>query len=532
MKYKVLVSDALSDEGLNILNTEEDIEVTVNTKLSPSELKREIKKYDALIIRSGTTATAEIIENADNLKVIGRAGVGVDNVDIDAASKKGIVVMNTPSGNTLSTAEQTIAMLLALSRNIPQAFASMKEKKWDRKSFKGVEVNGKVLGVIGFGRIGREVAKRMQAFGMEIVVFDPYATADMANRLSVKLVEDVNELFKTADYITAHTPLTEATKYLINKDAFAIMKKGVRIINCARGGIVSEKDLAEAIESGKVAGAALDVYEQEPPSFDNPLFGFDNVICVPHLGASTKEAQINVAVDVARQVIDMLKHDDIKNAVNIPYISPEVFKQLAPYMKLAEKIGALVSSLEQGRYKEINIQYSGDVCEFNTVPLSTAVIQGILIPILGQENVNNVNAPIIAKERGIKVKEEKTKDIEDFAHLISVNMKTEQGVEITVAGTLFGLNDVRIVRINGYHVDASPEGVLLICENHDKPGFVGKIGTILGANNINIANMSLGRKEKGKNALVVFNIDDKIPSHVLDAIKALEQIVEAKVIDL
>ena len=531
MTYKILVSDSLSEKGIKILKDEKDFEVTVNTKLTPEELKKEIKKYDALVVRSATKATAEIIESADNLKVIGRAGVGVDNVDVESATKKGIVVMNTPGGNTLSTAEQTIAMILALSRKTPQAYCSMKSGKWDRKSFMGTELNGKVLGIVGFGRIGKEVAKRMSAFGMEIVAYDPFASSDSANILSVRIVDDLNEIWNNADFITIHTPLTEETKYLFNKNTFPKLKNGVRIINCARGGIINEKDLCEALASGKVAGAALDVFENEPLDADSPLLKYENLILTPHLGASTEEAQENVAIDVAKQIVDMLKNGDIKNAVNFPSISPEELSRIKPYLGLSEKLGALLANLEKGRYTEINIEYFGEICDLNTMPLTTAIVQGLLRPIL-KDTVNCVNALSIAKERGIKITETKTKELKDFAHLISVVVKIEKGKEISISGTLFGLNDIRVVRINGFHVDASPEGHMLICENIDKPGFVGSIGTLLGANNINIASMTLGRKQKGEKALVVFNIDNPISPTLLEKIKKLEQIIDAMVIKL
>jgi len=531
MVYKILISDNLSEKGIKVFEKEKDFEVTFNTKLTPEELKKEIKKYDALVVRSETKVTKEVIEAATNLKVVGRAGVGVDNVDVPAATKKGIVVMNTPSGNTLSTAELTISMILALSRSIPQANASMKAKKWDRKSFMGVELNGKVLGIFGFGRIGKEVARRMQSFGMEVVAFDPFISAETTSFMSVKMVNKLDDMIKVADYITVHTPLTEETKYVINKDTFPKMKDGVRIINCARGGIVCEEDLCKAIDSGKVAGAALDVYETEPLPADSPLYNYEKIIMTPHLGASTKEAQVNVAIDVAHQIVDMLKNGDVKNAVNFPSIPPEVLKQVKPYLGLSEKIGYLISQLEKGRYKKVDIEFRGDVCDLNTAPLKVAILKGLLEPIL-QDTVNYVNAPFIAQERGIHVVESKTKESKDFAHLITVTVSTEEGAITSVAGTLFGLNDVKIVRINDYHVDATPEGYMLICENIDKPGFVGSIGTLLGKNKINIASMTLGRKQKGENALVVFNIDDKISEKVMEEIRELKMIIDAKVIKL
>jgi D-3-phosphoglycerate dehydrogenase len=531
MKHKVLVTDKLSDKGLSILKAEADIQVDEKLDFSPEELKDAIKGYDAILIRSGTTLTADILESADTLKVVGRAGVGVDNVDVDTASKKGIVVMNAPSGNTLSTAELTISMLLSLARNIPQANASMKQKKWARKDFMGTELFGKILGVIGFGRIGREVAKRMLSFGMEIVAYDPYAVADTATSLGVTITNDLADVYKVADFITLHTPLTDETRNMINTDTFPLMKDGVRIINCARGGLVNEMDLVEAVKSGKVAGAAFDAYLSEPPEEKHPFYDLDQIIMTPHLGASTREAQENVAIDVANQVVDMLLNGCIKNAVNYLQVSPEVYTRIEPFLGLAEKMGSFVGSMKKGRHSELVVQYCGDLAELETTPLTAAVIKGLLIPIL-EDDVNDVNARFIAKERGIQVNVETTSESKDFASLLNITLKMEDGSELTVAGTTFGKNDLRIVRIDGYNVDLRPHGAVLICKNIDKPGFVGRIGSILGENNINIASMTLGCKEKGEHALVVFNIDDVMSDKVLSTIKNVEDTVSAVALTL
>ncbi len=357
---KILVSDPLSEEGLEILKKEKSFQVDVKTKLTPEELKKIIKDYDALIVRSGTKVTKEIIQAADNLKVVGRAGVGVDNVDVDAASQKGVIVMNTPEGNTISTAEHTMSLIMALSRNIPQACFSLKhEKKWDRKSFTGVELYTKVLGIVGLGRVGREVAKRCLSFGMKILAYDPFLPAQKAKEMDVELVA-LDKLFAESDYITLHVPLTDETRHIISEKEIAKMKKGVRIINCARGGIVDEKALAEAIKSGKVAGAALDVFEEEPP-VSSPLMELGNVITTPHLGASTEEAQTNVAIDIARQVSDVLLGRGVRNAVNMPAVEPETYKLLEPYISLAEKLGSLQAQLATGPITRINIKYHGDI---------------------------------------------------------------------------------------------------------------------------------------------------------------------------
>jgi len=526
--YKILISDSLAEEGIEVLKKVKEFKVDVKLKLLPEELKKIIKDYDALLVRSGTKVKKDIIESADKLKVIGRAGVGLDNVDLESASKRGIIVMNTPGGNTISTAEHTMSLILSLSRNIPQADASTKRGEWERKKFMGVELYGKTLGIIGLGRIGSEVAKRASAFGMKIITYDPFLSLEKAKELGVLSVE-LDVIFKDSDYITVHTPMTDETRHIIGKKAIDKMQKGVRIINCARGGIVDEGALFEGIKSGRIAGAALDVYEKEPPK-DSPLIACSNVILTPHLGASTEEAQVNVAVDIANSARDALLGCGIRNAVNVPCIDIELYKLLHPYVELSEKMGLLVAQIARGRISNIDIKYSGDIAKYSVLPLTVAVVKGSLTPIL-QETVNYVNSLIVAKERGIKVKESKSSELEEYANLIAVEVKTDKGAT-SVTGTLFTKKDARIVKINQFHVDAVPQGYMLVAHNTDVPGIIGKIGTILGNNNINIAAMTFGREKVGGKTLSVLNVDSPIPEGVLEEIRKAKNILDAKLVKL
>lgn len=519
---KVLVSDNLAKQGVEILKKAGGIDVDVNTSLTPAQLKKAIGKYDALIVRSKTKVTGEIIKSARKLKVIGRAGVGVDNIDIPAASKRGIIVMNTPAGNTLSTAEQTFALLLSLSRNTTQANTSVKAGNWEKKKFTGVEIYDKVLGIVGLGKIGTEVARRARAFGMNVVAYDPFIAAEKAEQLDIKVVE-LPELLKTSDYITVHTPLTDDTYHIIGKKEFAKMKTGVRVLNCARGGIVDETALCEAIESGKVSGAALDVFEKEPPK-DNPLLKFDCVITTPHLGASTTEAQVKVGIDVAYQIIDALKGKSIRNALNIPSVGPELLSKLKPFIELAERLGSLQSQITEGRFERITIEYKG--ISYDTRPITIAILKGILEPIM-KEGVNYINAPILAKERKIRVTVSETATVEDFANLIKITLKTDKTSTI-VEGTIFGEKTARLVRVNDYFMDAIPEGCLLICKNKDVPGVIGQIGTILGKSRVNIAGFQLGRTKKGGIALSVLNLDSLPDRKVLQKLEKIKEITEVR----
>lgn len=528
MPYRILISDSLSKEAVEILEKEKDLKVDVNTKLTPEDLKKAIKDYDALLVRSSTKVTRDVISAADKLKIVGRAGVGLDNVDVEAASKKGVIVVNTPGGNTISTAEHMFSLMLSLSRTIPQADLSMKKGEWERKKFMGVELYGKVLGIVGLGRIGTEVAKRALSFGMRVVAYDPYLSFEKAKELGIESA-DLKALFKDADYITVHTPLTDETKHIISDKEFGMMKKGVRVINCARGGIIDEAALIRAIESGKVAGAALDVYEEEPPK-NSPLLKMDKVVLTPHLGASTEEAQVNVAIDIANTVRDVLLGRGVRNAVNMPCVDSEVYKAMEPYLKLSENMGTILAQIVDGHIKKVKIRYVGDIVKYDLSSFTVSLIKGMLTPIL-QETVNFVNSLVIAKERGITVVESKTAEIQDFASLIIVEAETDKAKSL-VAGTLFTKVDPRIVKINEFWVDCTPMGNMLAVFNRDLPGIIGAIGTIFGKNNINIASVSFGRDVKGGNAVSVWNIDGNVPKNVLDEIKKAKNIQDVRLIKL
>jgi D-3-phosphoglycerate dehydrogenase / 2-oxoglutarate reductase len=517
---KVLVSDNISSKGIEILK-KAGIEVDVKTGMTPEELNACIGKYSGLIIRSATKVTAEILDAAVNLRVIGRAGSGLDNVDKTAASKKGIVVMNTPGGNTITTAEHSIAMLFSLARMVPQATASMKAGKWEKKKFMGVELFNKTLGIIGLGNIGSQVAKRAQGLEMNVIAYDPFLSEEKAKTLGINKVS-LDELFVQSDFITIHTPITAETKGVINKKSIRKMKDNVRIINCARGGIINEQDLYEAIKNGKVAGAALDVFEKEPPA-DNPLLTLDNVICTPHLGASTEEAQENVALAVAEQVADYLVHGTIRNAVNFPSIPHEQIPRLQPYINLAEKLGGFTSQIFEGGVTNITVEFQGDAAEINTAPVTISAIKGFLSPIL-LETVNFVNAPVIAKERGIEVKETKTKEAGDYQSMIALRIKSKDK-ESYVAGTLFSKKDPRIVLIDDFKVEIVPDGVLLLIYNNDKPGVIGNIGNVLGKNNINIARMHFGRESAGGMAISVVSVDSAPSPEIIEELRNLPNIL-------
>lgn len=525
---KVLISDKISIKGVEVLKSAPGIEVDIKTDLTPDDLKNTIKDYDGLIIRSGTQVTSDIIEAAENLKVIGRAGIGVDNIDVDEASKRGIAVMNTPGGNVITTAEHTIAMMFSLSRKIPQATESMRQGKWEKKKFEGTELYNKTLGILGVGKIGSIVADRALGLKMKVIAYDPFLTEETANKLGIELVS-LDELYQRADFISVHVPLTSDTKDMIDAEAFKKMKDGVRVINCARGGIINEDDLTKAIKSGKVAGAALDVYDKEPPD-KKPLFSLDNAIFTPHLGASTAEAQENVAIDIAEQIVDFLSKGIIKNAINVPSVSPEVLATIGPYISLAEKLGSLHGQLSTASIEEIHVEYSGDVVEYDVAPITVAAIKGILHHILDQY-VNYVNAPLIAREREIKVVEVKSSRPIDFATSITIKLKSE-GQETLIEGAIFGKNDARIVRINKFFLDAIPEGYILLLNNNDEPGVIGKVGTLLGEKNINISRLHLGREAIGGEAVSLWSIDTSLSKEVLDSILKLPNIISAKLVKL
>ena len=521
--FRVLVSDPLAEEGLEILKKACDVDV--KTELKEDELCRIIGDYDALLVRSGTEVTAKVIEAGKRLRFIGRAGAGVDNIDTDAATRKGIIVANAPEGNTLAATEHTVAMMLSLARNIPQATASLKKKEWKRSKFMGVELNDKVLGIVGFGRIGRELAKRANALDMRCVAYDPFISKERAAQLGVEMMS-VEELFRIADVITVHTPLIKETKHLVNVKTIATMKDGVRIINCARGGIIDEKALYDAIRCGKVAGAALDVFETEPP-FESPLLTLDQVIVTPHLGASTVEAQQNVAISVARQCIEVLNGGAAKYVVNAPMVPPEQAEVLEPYAQLAEKMGRFAIQIAPGRLSSVECIYGGDLSAYagSMKFVTRLALKGLLDPIL-QQPVNIVNAEFIAKERGITVSETVTQESHGFKNLITIRIKTDK-TEETVSGTVFFKGRSRIVAVGGYTMDMIPEGYVIVSRHLDKPGVIGRASTILGKCNINIAGMQVGRINPGEEAIMVLNVDSEVPEEVMEEIRSMPGIFTA-----
>ena len=519
---RVLISDKFSSKGIEAFRTSKGVTVDYQPDLTADALLDVIGKYDALAVRSKTKVTKRVLRRATRLQVVGRAGTGVDNIDVDEATRLGIVVMNTPGGNTITTAEHAIAMMLALSRNVPQATASLKASRWEKSKFLGREVFNKRLGVIGLGNIGCVVADRAKGLHMQVAAYDPYLTDERAARLGVEKV-DLETLLATSDYITVHTPKTEETTGLLNAAAFGKMKKGVMIINCARGGIVAEKDLARAIGKGIVAGAALDVFETEPPT-GNPLLSLSNVICTPHLGASTSEAQDNVGVAVAQQILDYLKNKTIRNAVNVPSADPEVLSVLAPYLKLAEKLGSFQAQRLMGPPTQIEIEYAGEIADHDVAPVSTAVLKGFMEQI--DEHANYVNAAVLARGRGIRIIESTTRRPKDYANLITVSVREKKRVA-TVSGSKFGERDVRIVRIDGYSLEATPEGYLLLVRNRDKPGVIGTLGTALGKSGVNIASLQLGRSRQGADAMVVVNIDTAVSRQLLAAFRKKPNILDA-----
>lgn len=514
---KVLVSDRIVPEAIERLAATEGIEVDNSPGLAPEELKARIADAAGIVIRSGTQLTADVIAAAPELRCIVRAGVGVDNVDVPAASRRGILVMNTPGGNTLSTAEHTLALLLALSRNVYPACRSLKDGQWDRKRFMGTQLAGKTIGVVGLGRIGTEVARRAAAFGMTVLGYDPYVTPERARKNQITLVGELAELYAQADYITVHVPTTEETRGLIGAAEIAQMKDGVKLINCARGGIIVEAALADAIRSGKVAGAALDVFETEPPT-NRELLELDQVLCTPHLGASTEEAQLNVALEAVEQIADALLRGRIRNAVNVPAIDPAEAEALAPYAALARCLGSLQTQLARRVPSRVHLTFGGEAAEINTQFVTAHLLAGLLDPVVEAE-LNYINAPYLAEERGIKVTESKTPDAENFAALLSLDVAFGDE-EHRVAGTLVGKGDPRIVYIDAYRVEAIPRGTLLVLFADDKPGLIGNVGLILGEMGINIAAMTFGRKSAGGHAITVLNLDGEVDSCAVEAVAA------------
>src|SRR6266705_3839449 len=528
----VLICDPISPRGIEYFKQQPALKVTVlDKRLAETELIPIVAETEAMVVRSETKVTRKVIEAAQKLKVVGRAGVGVDNVDVEAATQRGIVVMNTPSGNTISTAELTFSMLMALARKIPQAHASMKAGEWNRKSFQGVELYGKTLGILGMGRIGSEVARRAIAFGMHVLAYDPYLSLSRAKALQVELVEQLDELYPRADFITVHMPLSDETKGMINAAAFAKMKKGVRVLNCARGGIIHEADLVEAIKSGKVAGAALDVYEQEPLPKEFPLRDLPQVIMTPHLGASTEEAQENVGIEVAEAITDYLLHGAVRNAVNLPNLDAKTYLLVKPYLNLGEKLGRLLAQLAPKRNERLVITYGGRATEMPGDPISRAVLKGFLESAGGKE-VNQVNVRALASSRGLLVDEIKSNEETDFNEWLHAAVYSN-GNKASVGGTFFGKHShPRIVRINSLPVEVVPAGVLFLMTNKDRPGIVGTLVMLMAKYQVNIANMSLSRDNKGGHALTVLNLDSVPPPEMLVEIQQDPDISNVRVVQL
>jgi len=528
-RHTVLVVDNLAAEGLRVLEEESALEVVRGDELDENQRTQALDRAAGLILRSRTKVTPDFLQGAPNLRYITRAGVGVDNIDLTAASRRGIVVMNTPGGNTTSTAEHTWAMILALSRNIPQAHASLHEGKWERKKFVGTQLSGKTLGVVGLGRVGTEVAKRALAFGMRVVGYDPYFDPQSVGNVEVTLVEKLCDLLSQSDFVTVHTPLTDDTRGMIGEREFALLRPGARVVNCARGGIVDEEALYRALTSGKIAGAALDVYTQEPPS-DSPLLELPNVVMTPHLGASTEEAQVAVACEAARLMIQALLQDRVEQAINLPALAPSEEPVVAPYLGLAEALGSFVSQLARGRIRSLRVTYSGEVALRSTRRITQHATMGMLRPVV-EEQVNVVNAAVLAAERGVRIEELKSTEASDFATLVTLRLTTDEE-ERTVRGTLFGKNEPRLVEADGFELDAIPKGELLVIFDRDRPGLIGEIGRILGGCEINIARMTFGRKAAGGEAITVLNLDKAPPEDLLQAVGDIESVYDVRHVKL
>ncbi len=526
---KVLVSDKFSPEGLRVFEETPGLELHYHPGLSAEALLEAVADVDALVVRGGTQVTAEVFAAARRLKVVGRAGIGVENMDLVAANRKGVVVMNTPFGSTTTTAEHTIAMLLALARQIPEASRSTKAGNWEKDRFLGVEIAGKTLGIIGAGKIGRLVAERALGLKMHILVFDPYLSEDVVRQMGAEQVE-FKDLLARSDFITLHIPLNSETAHLLGPRALARVKPGCRIVNCAVGGLVDEQALAQAIESGQVAGAAIDVFAKEPPDADNPLLGLPQVICTPHLRAATLDAQVNVTVQVARQIVDFLARGTVVNALNVPAVSSELLAAIRPYLDLAERLGAFQAQICARGLQSMTVEYAGSITDHPTGPLTLALLKGLLTPMLGSM-VNYVNAPHLARERGIRVVEARSSVSEGFSNMIKLSVDGASG-ESSVCGTLFGEHDYRIVRVNDHHVEAVPDGHLLVLHNEDRPGVIGFIGQLLARANINIAMMNLSRQRVKGRAMMMINVDSPVPEEVLAELRTNEAILAATQVHL
>lgn len=522
---KVLVTGKISEQGIALLQKEHEVDLCYD--LTSEELLKVIPEYHALVVRSETQVSADLFEVAVNLKVIGRAGVGVDNIDLQAATRKGVLVLNAPNGNITATIEYAFGMMLALARNIPQAHIAVRAGVWKRSEFTGIEMKGKTLGVIGLGRIGSGVATRALAFGMNVLAYDPFINEQNAEELGVELVE-LERIYSEADFITLHIPLTAETRYMLNKSAFSQMKKGVRIVQCSRGGVINESALLEAIQEGIVGGAALDVFEQEPVDHNHPLLATRKVIFTPHIASYSEEALVGVSVDVAEGIVLALRDEAVPTAVNVPPVARNIADFIRPYLHLAEKMGTLAVHLVDGRIELVEMKYNGELGDIDCKMITTAAVKGMINPLL-QEEVNYVNAQAVARSRGIKVREIKVQEAEIFTNLISIRIKTDKG-EHRVAGTIFGKEEPRIVMIDGYRVDVEPRGWLLIVPHNDFPGMVGKVGSLLGEHQINIKGMQVGRTEQVGMNIMVVSVEQNISSEILSQLKSIEGIRNAQVV--
>ena len=526
---KVLIADSISARGVNELSHDRALEVVVKTGLTESDLVELIPEYSAIIVRSETRVTGNVLNAGKALRAVGRAGVGVDNIDVDTATRRGIVVLNAPGGNTVSTAEHAFSLLLSVARKIPQADASVRSGSWSRTNFQGVELYNKVLGVIGMGRIGGELSRRAIAFGMRVLAYDPYLSAARARSLQVQLMDELDDLLAGADFISLHTPLTNETRHLLNAERLKKTKRGVRIINCARGGLIDEEALVNALQSGQVAVAALDVFEKEPLPADSPLRGEANLVLTPHLGASTAEAQESVGIEIAQSIRAVLLEGTIRNAVNMPNLDAKTLAIIGPHLHFGEKLGRFLSQVAPRRVETLNINYSGKVNEVDTTAITRAVLKGFL-RIAGGNEVNEVNAPSLAESLGLKVTETRLSALGDYTDLLELSA-TAEGKSVSVGGAFFGATP-RIVSVNSRPVEARPHGVVLILENTDRPGMVGRIGSLLGDHGVNIATMSLSRNQEGGTALTVLNLDTPPTTELLAKIRASGDIHSAQVIEL
>lgn len=530
MTYKILITDDVSAQGLAHLDAAKDATYDIVKGLTPPELAERIPGYHGLIVRSSVNVTADVLAAADVLKVVGRAGVGVDNIDVAAASMRGIIVMNTPGANTIATAEHTIALLLALCRHVPQAYARLKNGEWDRKSYLGIQLYRKTMGIIGMGRIGARVAKRCRAFDMNVITYDPYLSDEIAHDLRVTPVT-LDELFAQSDFIALHAALTDSTRQIVNAEAISKMKDGVRLINTARGPLIDEQALIDGLQSGKITGAALDVFDVEPLPPDSPLLKMDNVIVTPHLAASTVEAQSDVGTQIVMQMLDALHDVDFRNAINMPFSDASLLRSMQPYLLLAEKVGRLQAQLADGQITRVEVEIKGEDIDDHIKPITVGILKGILSPVMDR-TVNYINAPHLAQRSGISVSQTSGLHSLDYPNLITCRVEWKGGGKRTIVASLFNDQEPRLVQIDGWRVDVRPEGIIIVTQSHDRPGFIGQVGTILGAYKINIATWRTGRNEPGGRAISFISVDNDVPAEVLKAIQNIEMMETVRIVKL